>query len=203
MGVLSDGRIRQLCQGEEPMIEPYSEPRTGDGIVSFGLSSYGYDIRLGREFKIFQSVMPQPTTPGQPEALVVDPKRMRPELLQDHVGPHCVIPSNSFVLGRSLEHFRIPRGVLGICLGKSTYARCGIIVNLTPLEPEWEGHLTIEISNTTPHPAVVYAEEGIAQVVFLTAAGTRKERVYCETSYADKRGKYQHQGGTPVPARVE
>jgi dCTP deaminase len=154
-----------------------------EGVISYGLSSMGYDIRIADEFKIFTNI----------NTTVVDPKHFDPRSFVDVRGVSCIIPPNSFALGRSLEYFRIPRKVLGICIGKSTYARCGIVVNITPLECEWEGHLTIEISNTTPLPAKIYSNEGIAQVIFLES-----ERD-CEVSYADRGGKYQFQRGITIP----
>jgi dCTP deaminase len=168
------------------MIEPFQERQVAQGGVSFGLSSYGYDIRLADDFKVFTNV----------HQVVVDPKAFDPKSFVDLKGPTCVIPPNSFALAVSMEYFRIPRSVMAICVGKSTYARCGIIVNVTPLEPEWEGHLTIEISNTTPLPAKVYAGEGIAQLVFLESDEP------CEVSYKDRKGKYQSQAGVPTPPRI-
>ncbi len=165
------------------MIEPFSEEQIRHGVISFGVSSYGYDMRISDEFKIFTNI----------NVTVVDPKAFDPKSLVDFKGKECIIPPNSFALGRSVEYFRIPRDVMVICLGKSTYARCGIVVNVTPLEPEWEGHVTIEISNTTPLPAKIYANEGIAQLIFLSA-----EEV-CEISYRDKTGKYQAQRGITLP----
>jgi dCTP deaminase len=165
------------------MIEPFSERVEGQNRISYGLSSYGYDIRLADEYKIFTNVY----------GAVVDPKAFDPKAFMDYKGPHCVIPPNSFALARSVENFNIPRQVLAICLGKSTFARCGIIVNVTPLEPCWIGHLTIEISNTTPLPAKVYSGEGIAQLLFLESDEV------CETSYADRKGKYQAQVGVVLP----
>jgi dCTP deaminase len=153
------------------------------GVISYGLSSYGYDIRVADEFKIFTNV----------HSALVDPKHFDPRSMVDFKGEVCVIPPNSFVLARSVEYIRVPRDVLVICIGKSTYARCGIIVNVTPLEPEWEGYITIEISNTTPLPAKIYANEGIAQLIFLQADEP------CEMSYADKKGKYQRQRGIVLP----
>jgi dCTP deaminase len=154
-----------------------------DGVISYGLSSYGYDIRVSAEFKIFTNV----------HSAVVDPKNFNPQSFVDFEGEVCVIPPNSFVLAQTVEYFRIPRDVLTICVGKSTYARCGLIVNVTPFEPEWEGYVTLEISNTTPLPARVYANEGIAQVLFF-----RADEV-CETSYADRKGKYQNQQSIMLP----
>jgi dCTP deaminase len=188
------------------MIDPCSEPVSGDGIISYGVTSYGYDVRIADEFRVF--------TPWPGAASEIDPKNMDLRCLRDFKGAdYVVIPPNSFVLGRSVEYFRVPRDVLGICLGKSTYARCGLVVNVTPLEPEWEGYITIEISNTTPIPARVYANEGIMQVVFVQAAMRKGlwsgaagvtsswDQTLCCTSYADKNGKYQKQVGV-VPARV-
>jgi dCTP deaminase len=168
---------------EQRMIEPFSEGQARPGIISYGVSSYGYDIRVADEFKIFTNVF----------GATVDPKQFDPKSMVDFTGPVCVIPPNSFALARTVEYFRIPRQVLTICLGKSTYARCGIIVNVTPFEPEWEGFVTLEISNTTPLPAKIYANEGIAQVLFFEADEI------CDTSYADKRGKYQKQRSIMLP----
>jgi len=159
------------------MIEPFSDKQVREGVISFGLSSYGYDMRIADEFKIFRN--------GRD--VVLDPKAPDQKSFVDFRGDICMIPSNSFVLCRSVEYFRIPRETIAICLGKSTYARCGIIINVTPLEPEWEGHVTIEISNTAPVQTRIYANEGIAQILFLEASEV------CETSYADKAGKYQAQ----------
>ena len=178
----SDQWIRKMCL-EHQMIDPFVERVEGQGRISYGLSSYGYDIRLADEYKIFTNVY----------GAVVDPKAFDPKAFVDYRGPHCVIPPNSFVLARSVENFNIPRQVLAICLGKSTFARCGIIVNVTPLEPCWTGHLTIEISNTTPLPAKVYSGEGIAQLLFFEGDEL------CETSYADRKGKYQAQVGVVLP----
>jgi dCTP deaminase len=169
------------------MIEPF-EPgqirRNGDAqVISYGTSSYGYDIRCSDEFKIFTNI----------NSAVVDPKNFSPTSFVDFRGEVCIIPPNSFALARTVEHFRVPRNVLVLCLGKSTYARCGIIVNVTPLEPEWEGHVTLEFSNTTPLPAKVYANEGVAQVIFLESDEV------CETSYKDRGGKYQGQKGVTLP----
>jgi len=165
------------------MIEPFAEKQVREGIISYGVSSYGYDLRISDEFKIFTNVY---TT-------VVDPKNFDPRSFVDFRGPVCVVPPNSFALGRSVEYFRIPRDVMTICVGKSSYARCGVVTNVTPLEPEWEGHVTLEISNTTPLPAMIYANEGIAQVLFLGADEI------CDTSYKDKKGKYQDQRGVTLP----
>ena len=168
---------------EEGMIEPFAEGEKREGVISYGLSSYGYDIRIADEFKIFTNVF----------SAVVDPKNFDTRSMVDYKGEVCIIPPNSFALGRSVEYFRIPRRVLTVCLGKSTYARCGIIINVTPFEPEWKGYVTLEISNTTPLPAKIYANEGIAQVLFFEADEV------CETSYADKRGKYQGQQRIVLP----
>jgi dCTP deaminase len=170
---------------EHGMIEPFAEAQVRDGVISFGVSSYGYDMRVADEFKIFTNV----------HSTVVDPKHFDARSFVEYRGDVCVVPPNSFALARSIEYFRIPRDVLTICVGKSTYARCGIITNVTPFEPEWEGHVTLEISNTTPLPARIYAGEGIAQVLFFEA----DEHDVCETSYADKRGKYQSQRGVTLP----
>ncbi|MCX7854638.1 MAG: dCTP deaminase [Anaerolineae bacterium] len=184
MGLKPDHWIRRMAL-ERRMIEPFVDRQVRDGTISYGLSSYGYDIRVADEFKIF--------TPGLGDLTVVDPKQFDTRAMVDFRGKVCVIPPNSFALGRSVEYFRIPRNVLCICLGKSTYARCGIIVNITPFEPEWEGYVTLEISNTTPLPAKIYAGEGIAQVLFFEADEE------CEVSYADKKGKYQAQQGVVLP----
>jgi dCTP deaminase len=168
---------------EQEMIAPFSEKQVRRGIVSYGLSSYGYDIRIADEFKIFTDV----------NTSIVDPKNFDQRSFVDFKGDVCTIPPNSFALARTVEYFKIPRNILTLCLGKSTYARCGIIVNVTPFEPEWEGYATLEISNTTPLPAKIYANEGIAQVVFFEA------RDICETSYADKKGKYQGQTEITYP----
>ena len=180
--IMSDKWIRQQCR-DNKMIEPFVEDLDAEGKVSYGLSSYGYDIRIGDEYKIFTNTYSK----------VVDPKEFDPKSFVDYQGPHCIVPPNSFALACTVETFRIPRGVLALCVGKSTYARCGIIVNVTPLEPEWEGVLTIEISNTTPLPAKIYSNEGIAQLMFFQGSET------CETSYADRKGKYQNQVGVVLP----
>lgn len=179
--VKNDRWIREMAV--KGMIEPFQESQVREGVISSGVSSYGYDMRISDEFKIFTNI----------NASVVDPKNFNPLSLVDFKGDVCIVPPNSFALGRSVEYFRIPRETLVICLGKSTYARCGIVVNVTPLEPEWEGHVTIEISNTTPLPARIYAKEGIAQLIFLTGSEP------CEISYADKSGKYQAQKGITLP----
>lgn len=182
MGLKPDHWIRKLAL-EQGMIEPFADSQVRDGVISFGVSSYGYDIRVADEFKIFTNVY----------SAVVDPKNFDPNSMVDFRGDICVIPPNSFALARTVEYFRIPRDVLTVCLGKSTYARCGIIVNVTPFEPEWEGYVTLEISNTTPLPARIYANEGIAQVLFFQADEI------CEISYADKKGKYQKQEAIVLP----
>ena len=182
MGLKPDHWIRKMAL-EQEMIEPFVDGQVRDGVISFGLSSYGYDIRVADEFKIFTNV----------HSAIVDPKRFDLRSMVDFEGDSCIIPPNSFALGRSVEYFRIPRSVLCVCLGKSTYARCGIIVNITPFEPEWQGYVTLEISNTTPLPAKIYAGEGIAQVLFFEADEE------CEVSYADKKGKYQHQQSIALP----
>ncbi|HSM55275.1 MAG TPA: dCTP deaminase [Candidatus Sulfomarinibacteraceae bacterium] len=182
MGVKPDSWIRQMAR-EQKMIEPFVDGQVRDGVISYGLSSYGYDIRVTDEFKIFTNV----------HSAIVDPKHFNAHSFIDYKGDICVIPPNSFVLARTIEYFRIPRNVITICLGKSTYARCGLIVNVTPFEPEWEGYVTLEISNTTPLPARIYANEGIAQVVFLEADEE------CEISYADRKGKYQKQRDIALP----
>jgi dCTP deaminase len=182
VGLKSDRWITRMAR-EQRMIEPFAEGKTREGVVSYGVSSYGYDIRIADEFKIFTNVF----------SAVVDPKNFDPQSMIDFKGEVCVIPPNSFALARTVEYFRIPRGVLTICLGKSTYARCGIIVNVTPFEPEWEGYVTLEISNTTPLPAKIYANEGIAQVLFFEADEE------CQVSYADKKGKYQKQTTIALP----
>lgn len=182
MGIKADSWIRRMAQ-EQRMIEPFVENQVRDGVVSYGLSSYGYDIRVADEFKIFTNVY----------SAIVDPKQFDERSMIDFKGDICVIPPNSFALARTIEYFRIPRSILTICVGKSTYARCGIIVNVTPFEPEWEGYVTLEISNTTPLPAKIYANEGIAQVLFFDGEDV------CEISYADRKGKYQHQQSILLP----
>lgn len=164
---------------EKGMIEPFNKEQVREGVISYGISSYGYDMRIADEFKIFTNI----------NNTIVDPKGFDIKSFIDFKGDVCIVPPNSFVLGCSVEYFRIPREVLVICLGKSTYARCGIVVNVTPLEPEWEGYVTIEISNTSPLPAKIYANEGIAQLLFIEGSEV------CEKSYADKAGKYQAQKG--------
>ncbi len=182
MPVMPDTWIRKMAE-EHGMISPFTEAQRSDGVISYGVSSYGYDARVSDDFKIFTNV----------DSAVVDPKDFSSTGFVDRKTDVCVIPPNSFALARTVEYFRIPRDVLVICLGKSTYARCGIIVNVTPLEPEWEGHVTLEFSNTTPMPARIYAHEGAAQFIFLKADSV------CETSYADRKGKYQGQMGVTLP----
>lgn len=182
MGLKPDHWIKKMAL-EKGMIEPFVEKQVRDGVISYGVSSYGYDVRVADEFKIFTNVF----------SAIVDPKAFDTRSMIDFKGDVCVIPPNSFALARTVEYFRIPRGVMTICVGKSTYARCGIIVNVTPFEPEWEGYVTLEISNTTPLPAKIYANEGLAQVVFFE--GDEE----CDISYADKKGKYQHQKGILLP----
>jgi dCTP deaminase len=180
--IKSDRWIRRMAV-EKGMIKPFEDRQVRKGAISYGLSSYGYDIRIADEFKIFTNI----------NTTIVDPKCFDPRSFVDYQGEVALIPPNSFALGRSVEYFKIPRNVLTICVGKSTYARCGIITNVTPFEPEWEGYVTLEISNTTPLPARIYANEGIAQVLFFESDET------CETSYADRQGKYQGQQGIVLP----
>ncbi len=182
MSVKSDKWIRRMAL-EHRMIEPFSEKQVADGLISYGLSSYGYDIRIADEFKIFTNI----------HSATVDPKNFDTRSFIDVKADVCIIPPNSFALARTIEYFRIPRSVITVCVGKSTYARCGIIVNVTPFEPEWEGIVTLEVSNTTPLPAKIYAGEGIAQVLFFEGDEI------CETSYADRKGKYQSQQGLTLP----
>jgi dCTP deaminase len=182
MGIKADKWIKRMAL-ERGMIEPFVESQTRAGVVSYGVSSYGYDIRVADEFKVFTNIY----------NTLVDPKNFDPKSFVDIKGDCCIVPPNSFALARTIEYFRIPRDILTVCLGKSTYARCGIIVNVTPLEPEWEGHVTIEISNTTPLPAKIYANEGIAQVLFFQGDEP------CDVSYKDKKGKYQAQRGVTLP----
>jgi len=182
MPIKSDRWIRRMCE-EHRMIEPFEAGQVRDGKISYGLSSYGYDIRVAPEFKVFTNV----------HHVVVDPKNFDDRSFVDVHAQECIIPPNSFALARTEEYFRIPRDVLVVCVGKSTYARCGIIVNVTPLEPTWEGHLTLEISNTTPLPAKIYANEGIAQLLFFE--GDEEP----ETAYADRKGKYMQQRGVTLP----
>ncbi len=186
MPVKSDKWIRRMAE-TKGLIEPFARDQVKQNgsmpLVSYGTSSYGYDMRCSDEFKIFTNI----------NSVIVDPKNFDESSFVDFKGDVCIIPPNSFALARTVEYFRIPRDVLTICLGKSTYARCGIIVNVTPLEPEWEGHVTLEFSNTSPLPAKIYANEGVAQVIFLQSDEE------CETSYKDKRGKYQGQTGVTLP----
>jgi len=182
MGLKSDSWIREKSKNEN-MINPFCESLKCEGVVSYGLSSYGYDIRVSDEFKIFTNV----------NSTVIDPKDFDNNSVVDFKGDICIVPPNSFALARTVEYFKMPSDTLAICLGKSTYARCGIIVNVTPFEPGFEGHITIEISNTTPLPAKIYANEGIAQVLFLQGDEA------CETTYADRKGKYQKQEGITLP----
>ena len=182
MSVKSDRWIRKMAL-ERRMIEPFHEKQVREGVISYGLSSYGYDARIADEFKIFTNI----------NHTIVDPKDFDPRSFVDFKGDQCIIPPNSFALARTVERFRIPRDVIVVCVGKSTYARCGIIVNVTPFEPEWEGIVTLEVSNTTPLPARIYAGEGIAQFLFFEGDEP------CETSYADKKGKYQAQQGLTLP----
>ncbi|MGH7702743.1 MAG: dCTP deaminase [Gemmatimonadales bacterium] len=184
MSIKSDRWIRRMAQ-EHRMIEPFTDGQVRAGAISYGLSSYGYDMRVASEFKIFTNAL----------SAVVDPKNFDEKSFVEFSGDICIVPPNSFALARSVEYFRIPRNVLTICLGKSTYARCGVITNVTPFEPEWEGFVTLEISNTTPLPAKVYANEGICQVLFFEA----DDDDVCETSYKDKKGKYQGQVGVTLP----
>lgn len=183
MSIKPDHWIRRMAL-EHKMIDPFEERQVRDGVISYGLSSFGYDLRVADEFLIFTASTGQLT--------VVDPKTIDAQAMVRYQGDVCIIPPNSFALARSIEYFRMPRNVLGVCLGKSTYARAGIITNFTPFEPSWEGHVTIEISNTTPLPAKIYANEGIAQVLFF-------EGEEPEVSYADRKGKYQAQTGITLP----
>jgi len=182
MSIKSDKWIKRMAI-DQRMIEPFVDNQVRSGAISYGVSSYGYDVRVGDEFKVFTNVY----------NTVVDPKQFDPRSFVDIKADVCIIPPNSFALASTIEYFRIPRDILTVCLGKSTYARCGIIVNVTPFEPEWEGHVTIEISNTTPLPAKIYANEGIAQVLFFQGDEP------CQVSYKDKKGKYQAQRGVTLP----
>jgi dCTP deaminase len=184
MSIKSDRWIRRMAR-EHRMIEPFVDGQVREGAISYGVSSYGYDMRVAPEFRIFTNVL----------SVIVDPKHFDARSFVEFDGDVCIVPPNSFALARSVEYFRIPRNVLSICLGKSTYARCGIITNVTPFEPEWEGYVTLEISNTTPLPAKIYANEGICQVLFFEADADD----VCQTSYADKKGKYQKQTGVTLP----
>lgn len=182
MAIKSDRWIRRMAR-EYGMIDPYNDRQVREGVISYGVSSYGYDLRVADEFKIFTNV----------NSAIVDPKKFDERSFIDVRGESVLIPPNSFALARSVEYFKIPRDVLTICVGKSTYARCGIIVNVTPFEPEWEGFVTLEISNTTPLPAKVYSNEGLCQILFF------QSDELCETSYKDKHGKYQKQSGIVLP----
>lgn len=182
MSIKSDNWIKRMAR-DHGMIEPFVEEQVREGVVSYGVSSYGYDIRVADEFKVFTNI----------NTTVIDPKAFDPRSFVDLKSEVCIVPPNSFALARTVEYFRIPRNVLTVCLGKSTYARCGIIVNVTPFEPEWEGTATLEISNTTPLPARIYANEGIAQVLFFESDEA------CDRSYADKKGKYQAQRQVTLP----
>jgi dCTP deaminase len=184
MAIKSDRWIRQQAI-DHKMIVPFSEKQVAAGVISYGLSSYGYDLRVSDEFKIFTNV----------NSAIIDPKAFDERSFVSVQAPSVIIPPNSFALARSVEYFRIPRDVLTICVGKSTYARCGIIVNVTPFEPEWEGFVTLEISNTTPLPARIYANEGLCQILFFQSDADD----VCETSYADRKGKYQNQQGIVLP----
>ena len=182
MAIKSDRWIRKMAL-EHDMINPFSEKQVREGVISYGVSSYGYDLRVGDEFKIFTNV----------NSAMIDPKKFDEKSFVSLSAECCILPPNSFALARSVEYFKIPRDVLTICVGKSTYARCGVIVNVTPFEPEWEGFVTLEISNTTPLPAKVYANEGLCQILFF------QSDEICETSYADRKGKYQGQKGIVLP----
>ena len=182
MAIKSDRWIKRMAR-EHKMIEPFEQSQVREGVISYGVSSYGYDMRVAREFRIFTNVLNS----------IVDPKAFDPKSFVEFEGDVCIVPPNSFALARTIEYFRIPRDVLTLCLGKSTYARCGIIVNVTPFEPEWEGTATLEISNTTPLPAKIYANEGIAQVLFFQSDEP------CEVSYGDKKGKYLKQLDVTLP----
>ena len=193
MAIKSDKWIKEMCK-ENQMISPFVESQikldkeADRKLISFGLSSYGYDVRCSRQFKVFTNI----------NSATVDPKNFDPDSFVDYEGDECIIPPNSFALASTIEFFKIPRNVLTICVGKSTYARCGIIVNVTPLEPEWEGHVTLEFSNTTSLPAKIYAEEGVAQMLFFQSDEE------CEVSYKDRGGKYQGQEGVTLPkAQIE
>ncbi|MFQ5863655.1 MAG: dCTP deaminase [bacterium] len=182
MAIKADRWIKEMVL-EFGMITPFVEQQVRENVISYGLSSYGYDVRIADEFKIFTNI----------NSTIVDPKNLDPKSLVDFKGDVCIIPPNSFALSRTVEYFKIPRKVMTICVGKSTYARCGIITNVTPLEPGWEGHITLEVSNTTPLPAKIYAGEGIAQILFFESDEE------CMKSYADKKGKYQGQKGITLP----
>lgn len=182
MSIKPDNWIRRMA-AEHDMIDPFVDSQVRDGVISYGLSSYGYDVRIADEYKIFTNL----------NSTIVDPKHFDPKSFVDFQGDICIVPPNSFALGRTVEYFRIPRNTMTICVGKSTYARCGIITNVTPLEPGWEGYVTLEISNTTPLPARIYSGEGIAQLLFFESDEE------CSQSYSDKKGKYQGQVGVTLP----
>ena len=182
MAIKPDKWIKKMAL-EEKMIDPFVESQVRENVISYGLSSYGYDVRIADEYKIFTNL----------NSTIVDPKHFDPKSFVDFKGEVCIVPPNSFALGRTIEYFRIPRKTMTICVGKSTYARCGIITNVTPLEPGWEGYITLEVSNTTPLPAKIYSGEGIAQILFFESDEE------CLTSYADKKGKYQKQVGITPP----
>lgn len=182
MGIMPDNWIRQNAK-EKKMIEPYVETLASEGVISYGVSSYGYDARVSNHFKVFTNV----------DSAIVDPKDFSRQSFVERDTDVCIIPPNSFVLAHTVEYFRIPRDVMVVCVGKSTYARCGIIVNVTPLEPGWEGHVTLEFSNTTPLPAKIYANEGACQFLFFKGEGA------CDTSYDERKGKYMHQKGVTLP----
>lgn len=191
--IKSDKWIRKMAR-EKKMIDPFAEEQVSKGVISYGLSSYGYDLRLTDEFLIAKNANNAITQNAKTQkTTIIDPKNFNSQLFEKYKGKECLIPAHSFVLGRSLEYFRIPRNILTLCFGKSTYARCGIIVNVTPFEPEWEGYATLEITNTAPYPAKIYAFEGIAQVIFL------ESDEICEISYADKKGRYQAQKKITLP----
>ena len=180
-GIKSDRWITE--QARKGMIEPFEDRQVREGVISYGVSSYGYDVRVADEYKIFTNV----------NSTLIHPKNFDPRSFVDFKGPFCIVPPNSFALARTVEYLRIPRSVITVCLGKSSYARCGIVVNVTPFEPEWEGHATLEISNTTPLPAKIYSNEGICQLLFFDGDEV------CEVSYGDKKGKYQRQTGVTLP----
>ena len=182
MAIKPDKWIKKMAL-EEKMIEPFVENQVRDNVISYGVSSYGYDVRIADEYKIFTNI----------NSTIVDPKHFDPRSFVDFKGEVCIVPPNSFALGRTMEYFKIPRKTMTICVGKSTYARCGIITNVTPLEPGWEGYITLEVSNTTPLPAKIYSGEGIAQILFFESDEE------CLISYADKKGKYQRQTGVTLP----
>jgi len=182
MAIKADRWIKEQAL-ENDMIQPFVDSQVRDGVISYGLSSYGYDVRIADEYKIFTNL----------NSTIVDPKEFDPKSFVDYKGKECIIPPNSFALGRTMEYFKIPRKIMTICVGKSTYARCGIITNVTPLEPGWEGYVTLEISNTTPLPARIYSGEGIAQILFFESDEE------CFSSYAEKSGKYQGQTGITLP----